>query len=173
MAARYLAIAIVFREYSPWTLYPGKFDSHLLYYNQILWLFTLFDKNTIMLSYCHWQPIWRSGPITRLLRKRSRVRSRTLQTKHVCLYCMYNISCQLWDKSGTNSSCALEGSLSRWSRLCLQSLAPTNPHLARVVGYGPFFLCIIHKEGQCPSSGDINGLMMKFLHIDYSPTSQL
>jgi hypothetical protein len=32
-------------------------------------------------------------------------------------------------------------------RLHLQSLAPTNPHWARVVGYGPFFLCVFHKEG--------------------------
>jgi hypothetical protein len=31
---------------------------------------------------------------------------------------------------------------------------------AYVVGYGPFSLCVIHKEGLCPSSGDINGLMM-------------
>jgi hypothetical protein len=29
-----------------------------------------------------------------------------------------------------------------------------------VVGYGPFSLCVIHKEGLCPSSGDINRLMM-------------
>jgi hypothetical protein len=36
----------------------------------------------------------------------------------------------------------------------------TNPHWARVVRYGPFSLCIIHKEGLCPSSGDINRLMM-------------
>jgi hypothetical protein len=35
----------------------------------------------------------------------------------------------------------------------------TNPHWARVVGYGPFSLYIIHKEGLCPSS-DIKGLMM-------------
>jgi hypothetical protein len=40
---------------------------------------------------------------------------------------------------------ASEGSLSRWSRLHLQSLAPTNLHWARVVGYGPFSLCVIHK----------------------------
>jgi hypothetical protein len=46
------------------------------------------------------------------------------------------------------------------ARLHLQSLAPTNPHLAHVVGYGPFSLCVIHKEGLCPSSGDINRLMM-------------
>jgi hypothetical protein len=41
----------------------------------------------------------------------------------------------------------------RW--LHLQSFAPTNPHWARVVGYGLFSLCVIHKEGLCPSSGDI------------------
>jgi hypothetical protein len=27
----------------------------------------------------------------------------------------------------------------------------TNPHWARVDGYGPFSLCVIHKEGLCPS----------------------
>jgi hypothetical protein len=31
------------------------------------------------------------------------------------------------------------------------------------VGYGPFSLCVIHKEGLCPSSGDINRLMMKII----------
>jgi hypothetical protein len=30
-----------------------------------------------------------------------------------------------------------------------------------VVGYGSFSLCVIHKEGLCSSSGDINRLMMK------------
>jgi hypothetical protein len=55
---------------------------------------------------------------------------------------------------------ASEGTSSRWSRLHLQSLAPTNPHWAHVVGYGLFSLSIIHKEGLCPSSGDINGLIM-------------
>jgi hypothetical protein len=55
---------------------------------------------------------------------------------------------------------ASEGTLSRWSRLYLQSLAPTNPLWVRVVGYGPFSLCVIHKEGLCPNSGDINRLMM-------------
>jgi hypothetical protein len=29
-----------------------------------------------------------------------------------------------------------------------------------VVGYGLFSLCVIHKEDLCPSSGDINRLMM-------------
>jgi hypothetical protein len=59
--------------------------------------------------------------------------------------------------------CASEGTLSRWSRLHLQSLAPTNPHWARVVGYGPFSLFVIHKEGLCPSSADINRLMMMMM----------
>jgi hypothetical protein len=56
---------------------------------------------------------------------------------------------------------ASEGTLSRWSRLHLQALATTNPHWARLVGYGPFSLWVIHKEGLCPSNGDINRLMMK------------
>jgi hypothetical protein len=55
---------------------------------------------------------------------------------------------------------ALGGMLIRWSRLHLQSLAPTNPHWACVVGYGPFSLCVTHKAGLCPNSGDINKLMM-------------
>jgi hypothetical protein len=38
---------------------------------------------------------------------------------------------------------------------------PTNPRWAHVVGYSPFSLCVIHKEGLCPSSGDINRLIMK------------
>jgi hypothetical protein len=53
---------------------------------------------------------------------------------------------------------ALEGTLSRWSQH-LQSLALTNLHWARVEGYGPFSLCVIHKESLCPSSGDINRLI--------------
>jgi hypothetical protein len=28
------------------------------------------------------------------------------------------------------------------------------------VNYGSFSLCVIHKEGLCPNSGDINRLMM-------------
>jgi hypothetical protein len=47
--------------------------------------------------------------------------------------------------------------------LHLQSLAPTNPHWARVVGYGPFSLWVIHKEGLCPISRDINRLMMTII----------
>jgi hypothetical protein len=53
--------------------------------------------------------------------------------------------------------CASEGTLSRGSRLHLQSLAPTNPHWARVVGYGPFSLRVIHKAS---ANGDVNRLMM-------------
>jgi hypothetical protein len=56
-----------------------------------------------------------------------------------------------------------ECTLSRWSRLHLQSLAPTSQHWARVVGYGSFSLCVIHKEGLCPTSGDINRLMMMMM----------
>jgi hypothetical protein len=33
-----------------------------------------------------------------------------------------------------------------------------------VVAYGPFSLCVLHKEALCPSNGGINRLkMMKFL----------
>jgi hypothetical protein len=42
---------------------------------------------------------------------------------------------------------------------------PTNPHWARVVGYGPFSLWVIHKEGLCPSSGAINTLMMMMMKV--------
>jgi hypothetical protein len=42
----------------------------------------------------------------------------------------------------------------------LQTRSKAKPHWAHVGGYGPFFLCVIHKEGLCPSSKDINGLMM-------------
>jgi hypothetical protein len=59
---------------------------------------------------------------------------------------------------------ASEGTLSRWSWLHLQSLAPTNPHWA-VVGFGPFSLCVIHKEGQSPSCGYINRLMMMMMML--------
>jgi hypothetical protein len=44
-------------------------------------------------------------------------------------------------------------------------VSTTNPHWPRVVGYDLFSLCIIHKEGLCPSSGDINGLMMIMIHF--------
>jgi hypothetical protein len=35
------------------------------------------------------------------------------------------------------------------------------------VGYGPFFLCVIHKEGLCPASGDINRLMTMMMILAY------
>jgi hypothetical protein len=34
---------------------------------------------------------------------------------------------------------------------------------AWVVSYSPFSLCVIHKESLCPSSGDINRLMMMMM----------
>jgi hypothetical protein len=46
----------------------------------------------------------------------------------------------------------------------LQLLTPINPHWARVAGYGPFSLCVIHMEGLCPSIRDINRLMMMMGH---------
>jgi hypothetical protein len=56
---------------------------------------------------------------------------------------------------------ASEGTVNPGYRLHLQSLIPTNLHWARVVSYGPFSLFVIHKEGLCPSNGDINRLMMR------------
>jgi hypothetical protein len=42
-----------------------------------------------------------------------------------------------------------------------------NPHWARVVGYGPFSLWVIHKEGLYPSSGELNRLMMIMIMNPY------
>jgi hypothetical protein len=54
-----------------------------------------------------------------------------------------------------------------------QSLAGTNPHWARVVGYGLFSLCVIHKEGVCHRSGDINRLTMMMYSRRCRQTLQL
>jgi hypothetical protein len=43
------------------------------------------------------------------------------------------------------------------------TLAPNNPHWARVLDNGPFSLCVIHKNGVYPSSKDINRLMMMMM----------
>jgi hypothetical protein len=43
-----------------------------------------------------------------------------------------------------------------------------HPHWARVVGYGPLSLCVIHKEGPCPSSEDINRLTMMINGVSIS-----
>jgi hypothetical protein len=40
------------------------------------------------------------------------------------------------------------------------AVVSTSSHWARVVGYDPFSLCVIHKEGLCPSSGVFNKLMI-------------
>jgi hypothetical protein len=53
--------------------------------------------------------------------------------------------------------CASEGMLRRWSQLHLQSLALANPHWARVVGYSPFFLRVIHKEAWALAVGTFIG----------------
>jgi hypothetical protein len=60
---------------------------------------------------------------------------------------------------------ASESTLRRWSKLNWQSLAPTNPHWIRVLGYGPYFLKIILRKGLRPSSGSINRLMMMIINI--------
>jgi hypothetical protein len=41
----------------------------------------------------------------------------------------------------------------------------TNSHWACVVGYCPCSLCVIHKEGLCPSSGDIKLMMICIIFI--------
>jgi hypothetical protein len=51
--------------------------------------------------------------------------------------------------------------LVNWFLLSMYIL--TNQHRARVVGYGPFSLYVILKEGLCPSSGDINRLMTMYI----------
>jgi hypothetical protein len=51
----------------------------------------------------------------------------------------------------SRATLSFKGTLSHWSRLHLQSLAPINPHWARVVDYGPVSLCVIYEEGLCPS----------------------
>jgi hypothetical protein len=45
-----------------------------------------------------------------------------------------------------NAAVNTENGIQRGLRLFV--LRPTNPHFARVVGYGPFFLCVIHKKGK-------------------------
>jgi hypothetical protein len=57
--------------------------------------------------------------------------------------------------------------LSRASPRFERHVKPLVPAVFAVVsthqtalGYGPFFLCVLHKESLCPSSGDINRLMM-------------
>jgi hypothetical protein len=54
--------------------------------------------------------------------------------------------------------CTSEGTLN-WCQLQTQLLAPTNLRWVRMMAYGPFSLCVIHEEGLCPSSGDINRLI--------------
>jgi hypothetical protein len=42
-------------------------------------------------------------------------------------------------------------------------MMPHQSALARVVGYDPFCLWVIHNEGLFPSSGDIHRLMMMMM----------
>jgi hypothetical protein len=41
----------------------------------------------------------------------------------------------------------------------------TNPNWDCVVGYGPFSLCVIHKEGLFPSSGDDKFSRSKIIYM--------
>jgi hypothetical protein len=79
----------------------------------------------------------------------------------------------IWDASATPSGISVSGvyvfMYIHTTHIHIRSLAPTNSHGARVVGYGPFSLCVIHKEGLCPSSGDISRLMMMTIKIDRLP----
>jgi hypothetical protein len=43
----------------------------------------------------------------------------------------------------------------------LEKKSTNQPAQARVVGYALFSLCVIHKEGLCPSSGEISLVMEK------------
>jgi hypothetical protein len=63
-------------------------------------------------------------------------------------------------------------SLRHCERLHLQLWATTNSHWARVVGYGAFSLCIIHKKCLCLSSEHINRLMMMMMMIVRGTGSQ-
>jgi hypothetical protein len=54
--------------------------------------------------------------------------------------------------------------------LHLQSLAPTNPHWARVVGYGP--LSFSYLYGLCPSSWDITLIMLQLKYPSGAVASQ-
>jgi hypothetical protein len=39
-----------------------------------------------------------------------------------------------------------------------------QPALGPRMGFGPLSLCVIYEEGLCPSSGDINRLMMVMIN---------
>jgi hypothetical protein len=65
------------------------------------------------------------------------------------------IGCRMDDKNVLlELVCASQNTLSHKSRLHLR-----NPRWARVVGYSPFFLCVVHKEGLYPAVGMM--IMMK------------
>jgi hypothetical protein len=57
------------------------------------------------------------------------------------------------------------GHVKRLVPAAFAALTLTNPQWARVVGYDLwwFYLCVIHKEGLCPSIRDINRLMMMMI----------
>jgi hypothetical protein len=74
---------------------------------------------------------------------------------------------QRWSLIGGVTKNLLSGALPCFGRhvkrlvpAAFASLALNNQHWGRVVGIVPFCLCVIHKDDLCPSSGNINMLMM-------------
>jgi hypothetical protein len=47
--------------------------------------------------------------------------------------------------------------------LVLAAYVVVRTHQSAISGYDTFPLCVIHKEGLCPSSGDINRLIMIYV----------
>jgi hypothetical protein len=43
---------------------------------------------------------------------------------------------------------------------CIAVVSTHTPHWARVVGYGPFTLCVIQRKGRAPALGMMSRLMM-------------
>jgi hypothetical protein len=67
-------------------------------------------------------------------------------------------------KTGRGGIAGTIGALT-WVVFGLIGYVPIKPHWARVVGYGSFSLCVIHKKGLCHRSGDINRLMMMMMRV--------
>jgi hypothetical protein len=99
----------------------------MLIMHHSLWYLNKFCVISIIKAYKHWLDSMRFG---------------------VCSWKLSNVGWSLdgWPKIyHLELLRALEGTLSRWSRLQWQLIAPVNSQWARVVGYGPLSLCLIHR----------------------------
>jgi hypothetical protein len=67
---------------------------------------------------------------------------------------------------------SVNGYVFKYTNTCIAKCR-TNSHWARVGGYSTFTLCVIHKEGLYPSSGDINRLMMIMMMMMKCRTPEL